>query len=51
MFTTRFLLFGRATPEGPLQITSTLAPKMKHVTAGYVSKPSERDFFYLRKKQ
>jgi hypothetical protein len=43
---TRFLLFG--TPNGePLQITSTLIPKMEHLKRGYVERPSTRDFFYF----
>ena len=43
---TRFLLFG--TPSGePLQVTSTLIPKMEHLKRGYVERPSTRDFFYL----
>jgi hypothetical protein len=43
---TRFLLFG--TPNGePLQVTSTLIPKMEHLKRGYVERPSTRDFFYF----
>ncbi|HEX3594522.1 MAG TPA: hypothetical protein VHU80_05455 [Polyangiaceae bacterium] len=43
---TRFLLFGK--PKGePLQITSTLIPKMEHLKRGYVERPSTRDFFYF----
>lgn len=43
---TRFLLFG--TPKGePLQVTSTLIPKMEHLKRGYVERPSTRDFFYF----
>jgi len=44
---TRFLLVGRPTPAADLEITSTLVPKMNHSKAGYLSKPAERDFFYL----
>jgi hypothetical protein len=40
------LLFG--TPNGePLQVTSTLIPKMEHLKRGYVERPSTRDFFYF----
>ncbi len=46
---TRFLLFGRPAPGGPLQVTSTLIPKIKHSRDGYVTNPSERDFFYLKR--
>lgn len=46
---TRFLLFGRPSPGEPLQVTSTLVPKIKHSRQGYVSTPAERDFFYLRR--
>ena len=43
---TRFLVFG--TPSGePLQVTSTLIPKMEHLKRGYVERPSTRDFFYF----
>jgi hypothetical protein len=43
---TRFLLFGA--PQGePLQVTSTLIPKMEHLKRGYVERPSTRDFFYF----
>lgn len=44
---TRFLLVGRKTPAADLEITSTLVPKMNHSRKGYLSKPAERDFFYL----
>jgi hypothetical protein len=43
---TRFLLFGQK-PGEPLQITSTLIPKMEHQPRGYVARPSTRDFFYF----
>lgn len=46
---TRFLFFGRPSPEAPLQVVSTLIPKTKHSLEGYVKKPSERDFFYLKR--
>lgn len=46
---TRFLFFGRPTPGDPLQVTETLIPKIKHSKQGYVTNPSERDFFYLRR--
>jgi hypothetical protein len=48
---TRFLFFGRPSPGDPLQVTSTLVPKMKFVSQGYVKKPSDRDFFYLKKRR
>ncbi|MCC6551912.1 MAG: phosphodiester glycosidase family protein [Polyangiaceae bacterium] len=47
---TRFLFFGRPSPAEPLQVTSTLIPKIKHTKAGYVTNPSERDFFYLKRR-
>ncbi|NUQ73016.1 MAG: phosphodiester glycosidase family protein [Polyangiaceae bacterium] len=46
---TRFLFFGRPAPGDPLQVTETLIPKIKHSKQGYVTNPSERDFFYLRR--
>jgi hypothetical protein len=46
---TRFLFFGRPSPGEPLEVTSTLIPKIKHTRQGYVTNPSERDFFYLRR--
>jgi hypothetical protein len=47
---TRFLLFGA--PKGePLQVTSTLIPKMEHLKRGYVERPSTRDFFYFVERQ
>ena len=46
---TRFLFFGRPSPSEPLEVTSTLIPKIKHSRHGYVTNPSERDFFYLRR--
>ena len=46
---TRFVFFGRPSPSEPLEVTATLIPKIKHTRQGYVSNPSERDFFYLRR--
>ncbi len=47
---TRFLVFGK--PSGdPLQVTSTLIPKMEHLKRGYVERPSTRDFFYFVERQ
>lgn len=46
---TRFLLYGRPAPGEPLQVTSTLIPKIKHSAQGYVAKAAERDFFYLKR--
>jgi hypothetical protein len=43
---TRFLLFGEPNGE-PLQVTSTLIPKMEHLKRGYVERPSTRDFIYM----
>ncbi len=48
---TRFLFFGHPAPGEPLQVTSTLVPKMKFLSQGYVKKPAERDFFYLKKRR
>jgi hypothetical protein len=48
---TRFLLFGRPAPDAPLQVTATLIPKIEHARSGYVTKPSARDFFYLRERR
>lgn len=45
---TRFLIFGRPTPDAELQVTSTLVPKMTHRARGYVHHPHPRDFFYVR---
>jgi hypothetical protein len=42
---TRFLLFGES--GGRLAVTSTLLTGMEFQSTGYVSRPSERDFFYL----
>jgi hypothetical protein len=47
---TRFLLFGAPNGE-PLQVTSTLIPKMEHLKRGYVERPSTRDFFYFTERR
>ena len=47
---TRFLLVGTPKADAPLQVTSTLVPKMVHRKRGYVEKPMPRDFFYVRSK-
>lgn len=47
---TRFLLFGRPKPDAPLQVTSTLIPKLEHRKRGYVSLPEPRDFFYVARR-
>lgn len=47
---TRFLLYGKAASGGAPEVTATLVPKTKHAPKQYVEKPSERDFFYLVKK-
>ena len=47
---TRFLLVGKPKPDAPLQVTSTLIPKMVHDKTGYVSKAAPRDFFYIRRR-
>lgn len=41
---TRFLLFGKPKPDAPLQVTSTLVPKMVHQKKGYVTQAAPRDF-------
>lgn len=43
----RFLIFGRPKPDAPLQVTSTLIPKMEHRKRGYVHQAEPRDFFYV----
>ena len=48
---TRFLFFGRPQAGAPLQVISTLIPKMKYGAQGYVAKASERDFFYLKRRR
>ncbi len=48
---TRFFLYGpSASPGAPPEITATLIPKLKHAAGQYVTKPSERDFFYLSRR-
>jgi hypothetical protein len=46
----RFLVFGRPKPDAPLQVTSTLIPKMEHRKRGYVHLAEPRDFFYVTRK-
>lgn len=48
---TRFLLMGRPTPADPVQVVSTLVPKMVHSKRGYVEKAATRDFFYVARKK
>jgi hypothetical protein len=48
---TRFVLFGRAAPDKPLEATTALVPKTKYTARGYVEKPAERDFFYLERRR
>jgi hypothetical protein len=43
----RFLLYERASPDGPPKATSSLVPGVKFVSREYVEDPSPRDFFYL----
>jgi hypothetical protein len=45
---TRFFLFG---PGSPPEITDSLIPKLKHAPGQYVTKPAERDFFYLARRR
>jgi len=47
---TRFLLMGRPRPGDPVQVVSTLVPKIEHTRRGYVEKASTRDFFYVKRK-
>jgi hypothetical protein len=50
---TRFLLYGPG-PGGssaPPEVTATLIPKLKHAAGQYVTKPAERDFFYLKRRR
>jgi hypothetical protein len=47
---TRFLLIGRKQADAPLQVTSTLSPKMQYESRGYVTRPAARDFFYVRRR-
>ena len=48
---TRFLLMGHPKPGDPLQVVSTLVPKIEHTKRGYVEKASTRDFFYVKRKK
>jgi hypothetical protein len=48
---TRFLLFGNAGSEGAPRVTSKLLPGMEYAASEYVSRPSERDFFYAAIKE
>lgn len=48
---TRFLLMGRPTPSEPVQVLSTLVPKIEHSKRGYVEKAATRDFFYVTRKR
>jgi hypothetical protein len=47
---TKFLFFGRPSPGAPLEVVSTLIPKIKHTRKGHVGTPAERDFFYLKRR-
>jgi hypothetical protein len=47
---TRFLIFGQPKPGAALQVTSTLIPKMVHQSRGTLTRPEERDFFYLTRR-
>ena len=47
---TKFLIFGKPSPDAPLQITSSLFPKMLFRKLGYVTKSEPRDFFYVKRK-
>ncbi len=46
---TRFLLYDGGT--SPPQLTSTLIPEIKHAQGEYVTRPAERDFFYLARRR
>jgi hypothetical protein len=49
---TRFFLYGPgASPGAPPQITEALIPKLKHAAGEYVTRPAERDFFYLARRR
>jgi hypothetical protein len=48
---TRFLLMGRPSAGEPVQVLSTLVPKIEHSKRGYVEKAATRDFFYVTKKR
>ncbi len=47
---TRFLIFGKPKADAPLQVTSTLVPKMEHRKRGYIHRAEPRDFFYVIRK-
>jgi hypothetical protein len=47
---TRFLVFGKPTPDGKLQVTSTLIPQMVHRPTSYVARHVGRDFFYVTRR-
>lgn len=45
---TRFLIYGAPAAAGePPPVVETLVPKTKYLKSAYVSRPSDRDFFYL----
>lgn len=46
---TRFLLFGEK--DGALSVTATLVPGMEYLRRGYVERPSDRDFFYVLRRE
>jgi hypothetical protein len=48
---TRFLVMGHPTPSEPVQVLSTLVPKIEHSKRGYVEKAATRDFFYVTRKR
>jgi hypothetical protein len=48
---TRFLVMGRPSPGDPLQVVSTLVPKIEHSKRGYVEKAATRDFFYVARRR
>ena len=49
---TRFLIYRpQAAPNAPPEVKETLIPKIKHGPGQYVSKPAERDFFYLVRRR
>jgi hypothetical protein len=47
---TRFLVFGKPTPDAELQVTSPLIPRMQFGRRAYVEKAEARDFFYVRRR-
>ncbi len=44
---TKFLFYGKPTPEDQLQVTATLVPKIQHSKRSYLVRPRSRDFFYV----